>query len=106
MVAQFLEIMIMETHQQPVVSAAAPSQPLGCYTSVADWQQREAGAFFETRASVDWFIKRHRQELVEIGALIPRAGRAGSLINRELFPKAVLAILRRSALDHGGDSEP
>jgi hypothetical protein len=39
-----------------------------------------AGPFFETRSSLDWFIKRNRRELVEIGALIPREGRSGSLI--------------------------
>ena len=69
------------------------------WSSVADWLDRHAGPFFETRSSLDWFIKRNRRELVEIGALIPREGRSGSLISTERFPKAVVAILRRRALD-------
>lgn len=67
------------------------------FTTVGDWQDRFAGPFFETRSSLDWFLKRHRNELVELGALLPRAGRSGSLISTELFPKAVIKILRREA---------
>jgi len=68
------------------------------YTSVGDRLDHHAGPFFETRSSLDWFIKRNRRELVEIGALIPREGRSGSLISVERFPKAVVDILRRRAL--------
>ena len=68
------------------------------YTSVGDRLDHHAGPFFETRSSLDWFIKRNRRELVEIGALIPREGRSGSLISVESFPKAVVDILRRRAL--------
>jgi hypothetical protein len=72
---------------------------LSGYTSVGDWQDRYAGPFFETRSSLDWFIKRNRRELVETGALIPREGRSGSLVSIEKFPKAVITILKRRALD-------
>ena len=72
---------------------------LAGYTSVGDWLDRYAGPFFETRSALDWFVRRHRRELVEIGALIPREGRSGSLVSIEKFPKAVVAILRRRALD-------
>jgi len=68
------------------------------YTSVGDRLDHHAGPFFETRSSLDWFIKRNRRELVEIGALIPREGHSGSLISVESFPKAVVDILRRRAL--------
>lgn len=68
------------------------------YTSVGDWLDRHAGPFFETRSSLDWFIKRNRRELVETGALIPREGRSGSLVSIHEFPKAVISILRRRAL--------
>jgi len=72
---------------------------LAGYTRVGDWLDRYAGPFFETRSSLDWFIKRNRRELVETGALIPREGRSGSLVSTERFPKAVVEILRRRALD-------
>jgi hypothetical protein len=78
----------------------APAPPdLAGFTSVGDWLDRYAGPFFETRSSIDWFIKRNRRELIELGALIPREGRSGSLVSIELFPKAVIQILRRRALD-------
>ncbi|MBI3041554.1 MAG: hypothetical protein HYY78_01855 [Betaproteobacteria bacterium] len=78
--------------------APAPDELAG-YINVADWLDRHAGPFFETRSSLDWFIKRNRLELVERGALLPREGRSGSLLSVEKFPKAVVEILRRRALD-------
>jgi hypothetical protein len=77
-------------------SAGAVSA-LADYTSVGDWQDRYAGPFFETRSALDWFIRHHRAELIELGALIPRSGRNGSLVSKEKFPKAVLSILKREA---------
>ncbi len=71
---------------------------LAGYTTVSDWLDHYAGPFFETRSSFDWFVKRHRDELVESDALIVRQGRAGSLVSKEKFPRAVVAILRREAL--------
>lgn len=76
-----------------------PASDLAGYASVGDWLERCAGPFFETRSSLDWFIKRHRRELIEIGALIPREGRSGSLVSIEEFPRAVIKILRRRALE-------
>ena len=75
------------------------SHELAGYTSVADWLDHNVGPFFSTRSSLDWFIKQHRRELVERGALIPREGRSGSLLSIEKFPQAVVEILRRRALD-------
>ena len=76
-----------------------PVAGLAGFTSVGDWLDRYAGPFFETRSALDWFIKRNRRELVEDGALIPREGRAGSLVSIEGFPKAIVRILRRRALE-------
>ena len=76
-----------------------PGSDLGAYTGVGDWLDRYAGPFLETRSSLDWFIKRNRRELVEYGALIPREGRSGSLLSIERFPKAVIKILKRRALE-------
>jgi hypothetical protein len=78
-------------HQSDIFSLTA-------YTSVGDWLDHHASPFFQTRSALDWFIRHHREELVERDALIPRAGRNGSLISTEIFPKAVLDILKREAL--------
>jgi hypothetical protein len=78
-----------------------PASELAGYTPVGDWLDRYAGPFFATRSSFEWFVKRNRDELVEVGALIPRGGRSGSLVSIERMPKAVISILRRKAL--GGE---
>jgi hypothetical protein len=75
-----------------------PTPDLADYMTVGDWLDGHAGAFFQTRSSLDWFIKRNRRELVELGALIPREGRAGSLVSRARMAAAVLAIHKRRAL--------
>jgi len=68
------------------------------YDRVGDWFDQHRGVFFPTRSSLDWFIKQNRRELIEVGALLPREGRSGSLLEREKYPKAVITILRRRAL--------
>ena len=86
----------MENAQQ---QQPAQVSELAGYTSVGEWLDRHAGPFFETRSSLDWFIKRHRRELIEAGALIPREGRSGSLIEPDKFGHAVIDILKRRALE-------
>src|SRR5438034_11798052 len=70
---------------------------LADYATLTEWLDHDAGPFFPTRSGVEWFIKMNRPELVSSGALIPRAGRAGSLVHRTMFPKLVIAIHRRMA---------
>jgi hypothetical protein len=67
------------------------------YIALAEWLDLYAGRFFDTRSALDWFVRRHRAELIERGALIPRAGRSGSLAHAEKFSKAVVAIHKREA---------
>ncbi len=70
------------------------------YISVPDWFAGGNGArVFPTRSSVDWFVKQHRGELIECGALITRRGRAASLVSTKELPKAIVRILRRQAVD-------
>jgi len=70
------------------------------YTSVTTWLAEQGSeVFFPTKASLDWFIKRHRRELVKSGALITREGRCGSLVSRRKFSEAVVDILRRRAVE-------
>lgn len=80
---------------------SAPPPVLADYMTVTDWLERFAGPFFATKASFDWFLKRHRQELVEGGALIPRGGRAGSIVLPPKLSEMVLEIQKREALEKG-----
>lgn len=84
----------MDAQQQPAEASA-----LAGYMTLGEWVDRHAGPFFESKSSVDWFVKRNRRELIEADALIPREGRAGSLVHLEKFPQAVLGILKRRALE-------
>lgn len=77
----------------------AQGSALGAYLTLTEWVDKHAGRVFETRSSVDWFVKQHRRELVEAGAYIPREGRAGSLVEVEKFSRAVIQILTRRALE-------
>jgi hypothetical protein len=63
--------------------------------SVAEWHSRNTGAVFPTRSSVDWFVKRHRRELIAAGVLISGRGRAGSLVHGERFGPVAVAVVRR-----------
>jgi hypothetical protein len=68
------------------------------YVAVSEWLDREeAWPFFPNPSSLQWFIKMNRDKLVASGALIPRAGRAGSLLHRVKFPKQVIAVHRLRA---------
>jgi hypothetical protein len=62
----------MEQQAEDVSSA-----DLNDYTTVPKWwQSGNGGDFFPTYGSLQWFIKNHGEELVELDALIRRAGRA------------------------------
>lgn len=82
----------MESQAQQQVSTLAGWMPL------AEWVETHGGAMFGTKASVDWFVKRNRRELIEADALLPREGRAGSLVSVEKFPQVVVGIFKRRAL--------
>lgn len=70
---------------------------LADYTLVGEYHEQNAGPVFPTRDSLTWFLRIHRTELIKCGALIPREGRAGSLLSKDKFPRAVVKILRRRA---------
>ncbi len=85
----------MDSQQLPAENSA-----LAGYKTLAEYvAQGHGGPFFESKSAADWFVKRHRRELIEADALIPREGRAGSLVSLEKFPQAVVAILKRRALE-------
>ena len=74
-----------------------PAASLADYVNASAWLEREPNAFFPTKSSLDWFIKSHRAELVEKGALIPGQGRAGSLVHPGRLSAAVIEIRTRPA---------
>lgn len=66
------------------------------FRPVRHWIADEAGSVFKTFSSFEWFLRRHRGELIASGEFIPRNGAAGSLCGPGLGVK-VLEILRREA---------
>jgi len=69
---------------------------------VGEWHARNTCALFPNLTSVVWFIKMHRNELVERGVLLRGRGRAGSLVDGERFGHVALEIVRR---ERGGLEE-
>jgi hypothetical protein len=61
------------------------------------WRKSEAPNVFPTKSSFEWFGRQHRDRLIEAGALLPRAGRAGSLVDPERMNTEVLRILAEQA---------
>jgi hypothetical protein len=61
------------------------------------WQSTHAaqgGEVFKTFASLEWFVRQHRDHLITHGALIPQRGARGSMVTPE-FEKIALELLRR-----------
>ncbi|HEX4333809.1 MAG TPA: hypothetical protein VH040_16860 [Usitatibacter sp.] len=91
----FGEIMDNEAEQQE----GAEKIDLAAFVGIPEFIETGSGKpVCETRGSVDWHIRKYRVELIERGALIPRSGRLGSLVHRELFPAIVAEILKRDAI--------
>lgn len=65
------------------------------------WRKSEAPHVFPTKASLEWFGRQHRERLVNSGALLPRWGRAGSLVDPERMSAEVIAILTERVQDRG-----
>jgi len=57
------------------------------------WVADRGGHAFSTFSAFDWFIRRHRDRLIQSGQLIVRRGSAGNLVGPR-FDAEVLAILR------------
>jgi hypothetical protein len=82
-----------------VAETKGEASTLAGWMPLSQWVEEHGGAFFSTKASIEWFIKLHRLQLIEADALLPREGRAGSLVSVEKFPQAVLGILKKRALE-------
>lgn len=57
-------------------------------------------AVFPTMNSLAWFIRQHRSELLDSGAIVSPTGR--KLIEPERFDAVVLAIGKRRAVEDAG----
>lgn len=53
------------------------------------------GAYFDTEDKLDWFLRMHRDELIEAGEFIPGRGSRPSLIGPR-FDVLAVGILRRT----------
>jgi len=60
------------------------------------WVNEQGAGAFPSFASLEWFIRHHRAELVESRQLIVRRGSSGTLIGPK-FGDLVLDILRRES---------
>lgn len=72
----------------------ASATPLADLCEVENFQLSHA-AVFPSAASVRWFYRRHRAELLEAGAVVELAGRL--LIHAPVFEQKALEIGRRMA---------
>lgn len=63
------------------------------YKKAKDWRREDAPELFSTDGSFDWFARIHRHELVESGALIVRAGRAGNVVHVDRIGPVIQRIL-------------
>ena len=74
---------------------------LKSFVKSEEWRKNEAPHVFPTKSSFEWFGRQHRERLVEAGALLPRWGRAGSLVDPERMSAEVIAILTERVQDRG-----
>ena len=68
------------------------------FRKASDWVSERGGDVFPTFASFQWFVRKHRLELVRSGQYLPRKGSAGALIGPEL-ERVVLKIMSRECLE-------
>jgi len=66
------------------------------------WVADDASPVFRTFSSFEWFVRCHRDRLVESGQLIPRSGPGGSLVGPRI-DYVVLEIMREEGARTGGN---
>lgn len=74
---------------------------LGDYRKARDWVDEYGGDVFPSFTSFEWFVRKHRQELVGSRQYLPRRGAAGALIGPG-FEQVVVDILVRECLEAEG----
>lgn len=81
----------------PDAPAAHPAMMPGALPimEIEEWRQRCGAHVYRTPDSLKWFLRQHRDELVEAGALLAPAGRL--LVHPQRFEAAVQQIGQRLA---------
>lgn len=74
---------------------------IGDYLRPRDWVVKHGGSAFPTLGSFEWFVRQHRAELVDSGALIVRRGARGSLVGPNFGCVAAEILLRKSRATSG-----
>ena len=64
-----------------------------------NWVTESGGDLFPTLGSFEWFVRRHRAELIASGELIVRRGPGGTLVGPN-FGRVAVEILQREANVH------
>lgn len=71
---------------------------LGDYRKARDWVDEHGGDVFPSFASFEWFVRKHRDELVGSQQYLPRKGSAGALVGPEI-DQVVMRIMSRECRD-------
>ena len=66
------------------------------FVPITRWVESQGGYVFPTKSSTEWFIRTHKDELIESGVLILRRGSGGSLIGPR-FGEVSIAIMQRES---------
>jgi len=75
------------------------------YRVARTWLRDNPNPFFCSFASLEWFIRQNRKELIESGELLVRRGSVGTLIGPG-FERVVLDIMKRKSAEHVEHAPP
>ena len=62
-----------------------------------EWALTEGASIFQTKAQWEHFVRKHGDELVQVGALIRQRGRAGNLVTPKIG-KEVVRLLHETSM--------
>ena len=68
------------------------------YSSARSWVDERGGSVFPSIDSFAWFVRKHRDELVQSGQYLPRKGSAGALVGPRI-EEVVINILTRECVE-------
>ncbi len=71
---------------------------LGDYRKARDWIDEHGGDVFPSFTSFEWFVRKHRDELVRSQQYFPRKGSAGGLVGPQI-EQVVIDILSRESCE-------
>ncbi len=77
---------------------------LSQFQTARSWLAKRPNPIFRTMASLEWFIRQNRDELIQSGEMIVRRGSAGTLVGPG-FDAVVMRILRRKSAVYEGGAE-